>query len=95
MAEFLARSDILVCLLPLTPDTHHILNRTTLALLPKGAFVINAARGGHLVEDDLIAALDLGHLAGAALDVFETEPLPAPVRSGTMRTSPSRPMSPP
>jgi glyoxylate/hydroxypyruvate reductase A len=77
MAEFLARSDILVCLLPLTPDTHHILNRTTLALLPKGAFVINAARGGHLVEDDLIAALDSGHLAGAALDVFETEPLPA------------------
>jgi glyoxylate/hydroxypyruvate reductase len=73
---FLARSDILVCLLPLTPDTRNILNRETFAALPKGAFVINAARGGHLVEDDLIAAIDAGHLAGAALDVFQTEPLP-------------------
>jgi glyoxylate/hydroxypyruvate reductase len=76
MEAFLARSDILVCLLPLTPDTRHILNAKTFALLPKDAFVINAARGGHLVEADLVAALDSGHLAGAALDVFETEPLP-------------------
>lgn len=73
---FLARSDVLVCLLPLTPDTRNILNRETFAALPTGAFMINAARGGHLVEDDLIAAIDSGHLAGAALDVFQTEPLP-------------------
>jgi glyoxylate/hydroxypyruvate reductase A len=76
LPAFLARSDILACLLPLTPDTRHILNETTFALLPRGAFVINAARGGHLVEDDLIAAIDSGRLAGAALDVFEVEPLP-------------------
>lgn len=73
---FLARSDMLVCLLPLTPETRHILNARTFAQLPEGAFVINAARGGHLVEQDLIGALDCGHLAGAVLDVFETEPLP-------------------
>ena len=77
LGAFLAQSDILVCLLPLTPATRHILNEKTFAQLPQGAFVINAARGGHLVEGDLIAALDSGHLAGAALDVFETEPLPA------------------
>lgn len=77
LEAFLGQSDILVCLLPLTPTTHHILNKKTFAQLPQGAFVINAARGGHLVEDDLIAAIDSGHLAGATLDVFETEPLPA------------------
>ena len=77
LEAFLGQSDILVCLLPLTPATHHILNRKTFAQLPQGAYVINAARGGHLAEDDLIAAIDSGHLAGATLDVFETEPLPA------------------
>ena len=76
LSEFLARSDILICLLPLTPDTRHILNAKTFAQLPRDAYVINVARGGHLVEDDLIAALDSGHLAGATLDVFQTEPLP-------------------
>jgi glyoxylate/hydroxypyruvate reductase A len=76
LTRFLARSDILICLLPLTPATHHILNAKTFARLPQGAFVINAARGGHLVEADLVAALNSGHLAGAALDVFESEPLP-------------------
>jgi len=76
MEAFLNRSDILVCLLPLTPDTRNILNRKTFAQLPQGAYVINAARGGHLVEDDLVAAIDSGHLAGAVLDVFQTEPLP-------------------
>jgi glyoxylate/hydroxypyruvate reductase A len=75
---FLARSDILVCVLPLTPDTRGILNRATFAKLPKGAFVINVARGGHLIEGDLVASIDEGHLAGAALDVFQTEPLPEP-----------------
>jgi glyoxylate/hydroxypyruvate reductase len=74
---FLAQSDILVCLLPLTPDTRGILNAKTFAALPKDACVINAARGGHVVEDDLIKALDSGHLGGATLDVFSAEPLPA------------------
>jgi len=73
----LAKTDILVCLLPLTPDTRGVVNARTLALLPRGAFLINAARGGHVVADDLLAALDSGHIAGAALDVFEPEPLPA------------------
>ena len=76
LAPFLARSDILICLLPLTSATHGILNTKTFALLPKGAFVINAARGGHLVEADLVEAIDRGHLAGATLDVFQHEPLP-------------------
>jgi glyoxylate/hydroxypyruvate reductase A len=62
--------------LPLTPATRGILNKTTFAQLPKGACVINCARGGHIVEADLIASLDAGHLRGATLDVFETEPLP-------------------
>lgn len=74
--SFLARTDILVCVLPLTSSTRHILNAELFAKLPKGAYVINVARGGHLVEADLIAALDSGHLAGATLDVFEIEPLP-------------------
>lgn len=73
---FLERTEILVCLLPLTPETENILNAETFAHLPQGACVINCARGGHLVEDDLIAALDSGHLKAATLDVFKTEPLP-------------------
>ncbi|MGR3985177.1 MAG: glyoxylate/hydroxypyruvate reductase A [Gammaproteobacteria bacterium] len=75
LRDLLARSDILVCLLPLTAQTENILNAANLARLPKGACVINAARGGHCAEADLLAALDRGHLAGAALDVFQTEPL--------------------
>ena len=63
-------------MLPLTPETHHILNAQLFAKLPKGAYVINVARGGHVNEPDLIAALDGGHLSGATLDVLETEPLP-------------------
>lgn len=74
--RFLARSDILVCLLPLTPATRGILNAETFAALPQGAAVINCARGAHLVERDLLEALDSGHLSGATLDVFDTEPLP-------------------
>ncbi len=72
----LAQSDFLVCLLPLTPETRGIINARTLALLPRGAYVLNAARGGHVVDAALLAALDSGQVAGAALDVFEPEPLP-------------------
>jgi glyoxylate/hydroxypyruvate reductase A len=77
LAAMLARTDILVCLLPLTPQTRGIVDARCLALLPRGAFLINAARGGHVVAGDLLAALDSGHIAAAALDVFEPEPLPA------------------
>jgi glyoxylate/hydroxypyruvate reductase A len=76
LRPFLARTDILVCLLPLTPATRGILNTATLSLLPEGAVIINAARGGHLIEPDLLAALDEGQISGATLDVFATEPLP-------------------
>ncbi len=77
LPRMLARSDILICLLPLTPATRGIINREALEALPRGAFLLNAARGGHVVAEDLLAALDSGHVAGAALDVFEPEPLPA------------------
>lgn len=77
LAEFLAQCQALVCLLPLTPDTQGILNRTNLGLLPAGAYVVNVARGEHLVDADLLALLGSGHLGGATLDVFRTEPLPA------------------
>jgi len=74
--DFLRASRILVCLLPLTAETEGIMNRRSLSLLRPGGYVINVARGAHLVEEDLLALLDSGHLAGAALDVFRTEPLP-------------------
>ncbi len=73
---FLNKSSILVCLLPLTRTTKGILNTKLLLQLPKGAYLINVARGGHLVDADLIEALDNDHLSGAALDVFHKEPLP-------------------
>ena len=76
LAAMLGRCDLLVCLLPLTDGTRGILNRELFAALPRGAVVINAARGGHLVEADLLEALDGGHLRGASLDVFAEEPLP-------------------
>lgn len=74
---FLAQSQVLVNVLPLTDATRGMLDRTTLAKLPKGAHLINVARGAHVVERDLLALLDESHLAGATLDVFEQEPLPA------------------
>jgi glyoxylate/hydroxypyruvate reductase A len=73
---FLHRTDILVCLLQLTAETEGILDAATFAALPHGACVINVARGRHLVERDLLQALDSGHLGGATLDVFREEPLP-------------------
>jgi D-3-phosphoglycerate dehydrogenase/glyoxylate/hydroxypyruvate reductase A len=76
LPALLAQSDVLVCALPLTPATHGLLNHSTLAHLPPGAFVINIGRGEQLVESDLRTLLDSGHLAGAALDVFEREPPP-------------------
>lgn len=76
MNAFLTTSQILVCILPLTDATEGILNKKTFNQLPKGAFLINVARGGHVVDKDLIDALDNGQLSGAALDVFREEPLP-------------------
>ncbi|GAA5236784.1 glyoxylate/hydroxypyruvate reductase A [Verticiella sediminum] len=73
---FLARTRVLINALPLTPDTRDILNRDTFAKLLPGAYVVNVGRGEHLVEEDLLAALASGHVAGATLDVFRTEPLP-------------------
>jgi len=70
------RSDILVCLLPLTPDTRGILCAGLFACMPRGAVVMNVARGAHLVAEDLTMALGEGHLSHAVLDVFGTEPLP-------------------
>jgi len=75
-AAFLARTDILVCLLPLTEQTRGILNAQTFAAMPTGAAVINLGRGAHLVDADLIGALDSGQLSGATLDATAPEPLP-------------------
>lgn len=75
--DFLARTDILVVLLPLTPQTRHIVGRDALYRLPRGASVVNCGRGGTVDEDALLAALRDGHISEATLDVFETEPLPA------------------
>lgn len=72
---FLSRTDILVCLLPVTKETRGIMNAKTFGLMPRGGVVINAARGGLMVEDDLLSALGSGQLSGASLDVFSYEPL--------------------
>jgi len=74
--DFLAATRILVNLLPLTPETRDIMRLETLSQLQSGGYVINVARGAHLVDEDLLTLLDNGHLAGATLDVFRTEPLP-------------------
>jgi glyoxylate/hydroxypyruvate reductase A len=77
IGELLGRSQLVVCLLPLTSETRGVLDAAAFAQMPQGGCIINVARGGHVVVPDLIAALDSGHLAHAYLDVFETEPLPA------------------
>jgi len=76
LKDMLQVSEILVCLLPLTDETTDILNANLFAQLPLGAYLINVGRGGHLKEQDLIPAIKSGQIAGAALDVFKTEPLP-------------------
>lgn len=76
LPAFLAATKVLVCLLPLTAETRDLMNLDALSRLQAGGYVINVARGAHLVDEDLLALLDSGHLAGATLDVFRTEPLP-------------------
>jgi len=76
--DFLAGTQVLVCMLPLTPETTNLLDRAHLSQLPEGAYVINVARGALLAEPDLLALIRAGHIAGATLDVFRNEPLPAP-----------------
>ncbi|WP_186252107.1 2-hydroxyacid dehydrogenase [Burkholderia gladioli] len=74
--DFLAGSEMLVCLLPLTADTRALIDRRLLARLPRGAKLIHVGRGEHLVAADVLAALEDGRLGGAVIDVFEREPLP-------------------
>jgi D-3-phosphoglycerate dehydrogenase len=74
--EILPRIDILILAAPLTDVTRNMIDARRLALLPQGAIVVNVARGQLVVTDDLVAALESGHLGGAAVDVTEPEPLP-------------------
>lgn len=74
---FLGDCDMVCCLLSLTPETRGILNARAFAAMKRGAYLINSARGGHVVEADLLAALGTGQVSGATLDVFESEPMPA------------------
>lgn len=76
--EVLGEADVCSLHLPLLPSTRHLINRDKLALLPRGAILLNLARGGVLCEDSLVEALQSGHLYGAGLDVFENEPDPNP-----------------
>lgn len=75
---FLRGTRVLVCMLPLTPDTANLLDRARLSLLAEGAYLINVGRGAHVAEPDLLTLIRAGHIAGATLDVFRNEPLPAP-----------------
>ena len=74
---FLRGTRVLVCMLPLTPDTNNLIDRSNMSKLPQGAYLINVARGAHLAEPDLLNLIKSGHIAAATLDVFRNEPLPA------------------
>ena len=76
LEDFVKQVNTLICLLPLTHRTHGILNYSLFSHLPQGSFLINLGRGQHLVEPDLLQAIDKGIIAGAYLDVFQEEPLP-------------------
>ena len=76
LASFLGQTDIAVCLLPLTPETEGIFCASTFAMMPRGAMLVNVGRGKHVMDKDLIAALDSGQLSYAALDALYPEPLP-------------------
>lgn len=73
---FLMQTKVLVLILPLTTETHNLMDKAKLAKLKQGGYVINVARGAHIVEEDLLALIQQGHIAGATLDVFREEPLP-------------------
>jgi len=75
LPDFLSNCDVLVCLLPLTDTTTGFLNRSLFEQLPRGAFLINPGRGAHVIDEDLVEALNSGHISGAMLDVFHHEPL--------------------
>ena len=85
LEALLAQSDAVSVHCPYTQQTHHLINAAAMALMPKGSYVINTARGGIVDEAALHAALESGHLGGAALDVFEGEP---PVADHPLRTHP-------
>jgi glyoxylate/hydroxypyruvate reductase A len=76
--DFLSGTRVLVCMLPLTAETTNLLDRARLSRLPRGAYLINVARGAQVADPDLLALIRSGHIAGATLDVFRNEPLPAP-----------------
>jgi glyoxylate/hydroxypyruvate reductase len=76
LRDFLGTSQVLILCAPLTPETQDYFNADKFAMLPKGAYVINVARGGLVIDSDLVTAIDSGHLSGATLDVFREEPLP-------------------
>lgn len=77
LSALLGKVRVLICVLPLTPETQGIINAATLGKMPRGSYLINIARGGHVVEADLLKMVHDGHIAGATLDVFAQEPLPA------------------
>jgi glyoxylate/hydroxypyruvate reductase A len=76
--DFLSGTRVLVSMLPLTPETNNLLDRARLSALPEGAYLVNVARGAQVAEPDLLALIRTRHIAGATLDVFRNEPLPAP-----------------